>query len=335
MNTSETVLVTGSSGFLGSYVTRELVERGHRVIGLDITQPGPERAWIQAPVASGVELVLGGLDGWAPLVAVMERHRPTTIVHCAAFVRLDILAREPHVALRINTEATVNVLEAARIFGARRVVYLSSTGVLPRRQYEPIDAGHPIFTATEASPDTFYAAAKVASEAFAWAYHHSFGLDIMIIRPSAMYGFGMQWPMFIKPIVENSLAGMPTRFESGREFPRDYTHVKDVAQLVRLCLEVPADRVRDRCFYGATGRDPVTPGHLAEIVRDLIPAADIEIGDGLSPLEAWDAATRGRYDIAPATEQLGYDPRFADPRAGIADYIRDLRRYGAVQEDDR
>jgi nucleoside-diphosphate-sugar epimerase len=157
----------------------------------------------------------------------------------------------------------------------------------------------------------------------------------MIIRPSAMYGFGMQWPMFIKPIVENSVAGMPTRFESGREFPRDYTHVKDVAQLVRLCLEVPADRVRDRCFYGATGREPVTPGHVAEIVRELIPAADIEIGDGLSPLEAWDAATRGRYDIGPAKEQLGYDPRLADPRAGIADYIRDLRRYGAVQEDDR
>ena len=245
------------------------------------------------------------------------------------------MAREPHTALRLNTEASVNVFEAARIFGVRRVVYLSSTGVLPRRQYEPIDAGHPIFTATEASPDTFYAAAKVASEAFAWAYHHSFGLDIMIIRPSAMYGFGMQWPMYIKPIVENSLLGQPTRFDSGREFPRDYTHVKDVAQLVRLCLEIPADRVRDRCFYGATGRDPVTPAHVAEIVRELIPGADIEIGDGLTALEAWDAATRGRYDIAPAKEQLGYAPRFADPRAGIADYIEELRRYGTSHKDDR
>jgi nucleoside-diphosphate-sugar epimerase len=304
------------------------------VVGLDLVEPRPEHAWIQAPAADGIELFIGGVEGWAPLVAIMERCRPVAVVHNAAFVRLDILAREPHTALRLNTEASVNVFEAARIFGVQRVVYMSSTGVLPRRQYEPIDAGHPIFTATDASPDTFYAAAKIASEAFAWAYHHSFGLDMMIIRPSAMYGFGMQWPMFIKPIVENSQRGIPTRFDSGREFPRDYTHVKDVAELVRLCLEIPADRVRDRCFYGATGREPVTPARVAEIVRDLIPGADVEIGPGLTPLEEWDAATRGRFDISGAARQLGYSPRFADLRAGIADYIEDLRRYGASKEND-
>ena len=331
----ETVLVTGSSGFLGSYIARELVEHGHRVIGLDMVEPRPEHAWVQKPARDGIELIIGGVEGWAPLVALMERCRPTAVVHSAALVRLDILAREPHTALRLNTEASVNVFEAARIFGVRRVVYMSSTGVLPRRQHEPIDAGHPIFTATEASPDTFYAAAKIASEAFAWAYYHSFGLDTLIIRPSAMYGFGMQWPMFIKPIVENSLRGLPTRSASGGDFPRDYTHVKDVAELVRLCLEAPADRVRDRCFYGATGRDPVTPARIAGIVRELIPGADIEIGAGLTPHEEWDAATRGRYDIAAAAEQLGYAPRFADLRAGIADYIEDLRRYGASNEDDR
>jgi nucleoside-diphosphate-sugar epimerase len=331
----ETVLVTGSSGFLGSYVARELVERGHRVIGLDLVEPRPEHAWVQEPARGGIELVLGGLEGWAPLVALMERYRPAAVVHNAAFVRLDLLAREPHKALRLNAEASVNVFEAARIFGVRRVVYLSSTGVLPRRQYEPIDAGHPIFTATESSPDTFYAAAKIASEAFAWAYHHSFGLDTLIIRPSAMYGFGMQWPMFIKPIVEDSLRGRPTRFETGGEFPRDYTHVKDVARLVRHCVEVPGGRVRDRCFYGATGRDPLTPIRVAEIVRELIPGADIEIGTGLTPLEQWDAATRGRYDISAAETQLGHTPRFADLRDGIADYIGDLRRYAESNEEDQ
>jgi nucleoside-diphosphate-sugar epimerase len=331
---TDTVLLTGSSGFLGSYITRELVEHGYRVVGLDLVKPGSEHAWIQAQATGDTELVIGGVDGWAPLVGLMERYRPTAVIHNAALVRLDVLAREPLTALRLNTEASVNVFEAARIFGLRRVVYMSSTGVLPRRQYEPIDAGHPIFTATEASPDTFYAAAKIASEAFAWAYYHSFGMDMIIVRPSAMYGFGMQWPMFIKPIVENSLRGIPTRFASGREFPRDYTHVKDVASLVRHCLEVPAERVQDRCFYGATGRDPVTPGQVAETVRELIPGADIEIGGGLTPHEAWDAATRGRFDIGAAAEQLGYEPRLADLRAGIADYIEDLRRYEA-REDDR
>jgi len=54
-------------------------------------------------------------------------------------------------------------------------------------------------------------------------YRQSFGLDFIILRPSATYGFGMRWPIFIKPMVENSVRGLPVRFETGSEVPRDYT----------------------------------------------------------------------------------------------------------------
>ena len=88
-----------------------------------------------------------------------------------------------------------------------------------------------------------------------------------MLRPSAVYGFGMRHPIFIKPMVENAVRGRATTFANGREFPRDYTHVGDVAQMTLRALDVPADRVRDRIFYAATGQPLRTAGELAEILN--------------------------------------------------------------------
>lgn len=324
---SSTILVTGSSGFIGSYLVRELAATGHRVVGIDLVPPGPEARFIQGDAARTTDLVIGSLDQWSSVVSAVERHRPDAIVHNASFVRPDVLAREPLTALRSNVDTTLTVFEAARILGVPRVVYMSSIGVLPPARYRPIDADHPVITAREGTPDTFYGAAKIASEAFAFAYHHGFGTDTLIVRPSAVYGFGMRWPMYIKPMVEDAVQGRPTRFEAGADMPRDYTHAADVAGLVRCCVDVAADRVQDRVFHVGTGREPITAGQVAEVVRDIVPGADIEIGPGLAPDEERDAATRGAFDMTAAREQLGFTPRFSDIRAGIADYIGWLRRY--------
>lgn len=326
----QTVLVTGSSGFIGSYIVRELATAGYRVVGMDIQQAGASARFIQGVAGDDMPLMLGSVEQWATVVSAIEEHEPDAIVHNASFVRPDILAREPMTALRANVETTLTMFEAARVLGVDRIVYMSSIGVLPTKRYDPIDANHPIITATEATPDTFYGAAKIASEAFVYAYHHGFGTDALIIRPSAVYGFGMNWPIHIKPMVENSLLGEPTRFTTGAAMWRDFTHAADVAQLVRRCVDIPAGSVHDRVFYGGTGRDPVTAGEVAEVVRGLVPGADIEIGEGMSAEEVPDAATRGRFDLTAAREQLGYEPVFADIRDGIADYIERFKEFRAA-----
>lgn len=335
MATGGPVLVTGSSGFIGSYLVRDLLENGHDVLGIDIRQPSAEMAWLQADVGRSaspgrwIGLEVGSLDQWGPLASVLERHRPSAIVHTASLVRPDILEREPFTALRANVESSMNVFEGARIFGIQRVVYTSSIGVLPPVRYRPIDADHPLLLATEATPDTFYGAAKLASEAFGFAYHHALALDLIIVRPSAVYGFGMHWPIYIKPMVEDALEGRATRFETGSAMPRDYTHAADVAQILRRCVEIPAARVVDRIFYCGTGREPTTAGALASIVRTILPDATIEIGPGLAAGEVRDATTRGAFDMRSARAQLGFTPAFANLRNGIEEYVRMYRAFHA------
>lgn len=121
--------------------------------------------------------------------------------------------------------------------------------------------------------------------------------------------------------------GVPTRFERGRKFPRDYTHVADVVQITIRALDVPASQLQDRIFYAATGRPLVTAGQVAEIVRSIVPGADIEIGSGLSEEDLVEIRYRGVLSIENARTQLGYEPRYADIREGIAEYIATYRRY--------
>lgn len=333
------VLVTGSSGFIGSYLVRELLAHGHDVLGMDVRDPSAELTWVQGQVGRSTNtgrwngLEIGSLEHWGPLAGVLERYRPSAIVHTASLVRPDLLDREPFTALRANVETSLNVFEGARVFGIDRVVYTSSIGVLPPARYRPIDADHPLLLATEATPDTFYGAAKVASEAFGFAYHHALGLDLLIVRPSAVYGFGMRWPIYISPMVEDALEGLPTRFATGSAMPRDYTHAADVAQMLRRCVEIPGAQVVDRIFHCGTGREPVTAGEVAAIVRAMIPDAVIEIGPGLAPSEVRDAATRGAFDMKNAVAQLGFAPAFADIRDGIAEYVRMYRAFRGSRPD--
>jgi nucleoside-diphosphate-sugar epimerase len=324
-----TVLVTGGAGFVGSYVAQRLGEAGHRVVLFDLNPPGPQAEWVMRSVREQIVFEQGSIEDLERLNAVFGRHRPDQVVHIAAVVGPSATESLPLQALRINVEGTVNVLEASRQAGVGRIVNYSTVSVLPTLQYQPADASHPIVLPGEGCGAGFYGAAKMAGELFCFAHHESFGTDFISLRPSAVYGFGMQLPLFVKTMVENALAGEPTRFENGLEFRRDYTYCKDVADLTVKALDVPADRVVDRIFYAATGRDAVSTDRLVEIVREVIPGADIEVGSGLTDAQVRDLRYRGRVSLENSREQLGFEPRYADLKAGIEDYVAMYREYTA------
>ncbi|UCB44934.1 MAG: NAD(P)-dependent oxidoreductase [Spirochaetota bacterium] len=323
----QNIMLTGGSGFIGSHVSRSLVEHGHKVINLDVKEPAAEAKWWLQPVADQIKFVKGGVDELINVIAAVKAYQPDAIIHTAAVCDLSELAGRHDIAIKVNLIGTLNILEAARIFSVKRLIYFSSIAVLPSLQYEPIDVNHPVFLATEGPGEGFYGAGKVASEALCWAYKEEFGLDLIIIRPSAVYGVGQGFPIFIKPMVENSVNGLPTRFETGKEFPRDYTHVDDITQLAVKAVELSPDKVKDRVFYGATGQPLVTAGEVADTVKELIPDADIEIGSGLSEQDLIEIRYRGVLSIKNAQEHLGFKPKYANIHDGIANYIETYRRY--------
>jgi nucleoside-diphosphate-sugar epimerase len=326
-NADRPVLVTGGTGFIGTYVVRELLDAGRPVVCLDVRGFTPEGRFLLGDSVDDVVVEEGSVDDWVRVLHVVSEHRPVDVIHLATITNPVYLFTNPMPGVRVNFMGTFHVLEAARLFDIRRTVYFSSIGVLPAKQYEPIDVAHPIFLARDAVPTGVYGASKIAGEAFCFAYNQAFGTDFRTIRPSAVYGFGMQWPIFVKPMVEGAVRGEVVTFESGGPFPRDYTHASDVASLAVTLLAAPDEA--DRVYYGATGQPLVTAADVARIVMELVPGARIEIPDILSEADQMELPYRGRLSIENG-RAVGWEPRFTDIRDGLADYVEHYRAFLAA-----
>lgn len=324
------VLVTGGAGFAGSYVVRELLGQGRSVVVYDLADYRAESRFVIGPHIGEVILERGSIDDWTRVVDVMLRHRPSAVVHAGGIMDTAMLDRNPSLALRTNVGGGVALLEASRLVGGvERFVCFSTIAVVGKVLYQPIDANHPCITATT-GPLGAYSAAKAALEAFCFSYLQGFGLDIRIVRPSALYGFGMSWfaPNYMKNIVEPALLGEPVALATGGAVPRDYTSAADCASLVAAILNGPESA--DRVYYAATGRELRTASDVGAIVGDLVPGASITIGDAMTDVDREELAIRGTYSIENARTQLAWEPRYAELADGIADYIERFRAFQAA-----
>ena len=321
-----TTLVTGGAGFIGGHLVRALADTGRRVIVLDVRGFVPEARFAIGEEVDALPLEIASIGDQARVLDVFRVHRPDEVVHAGMILDPAYLATNRSTAFQVNVGGVVNLVEAMIAFGAPRLVNFSSIGVLPRVLYQPIDANHPILLADGGPGTDFYGCTKAAAETMLFAYNQALGFDFRTIRPSAVYGLGMnQYVGPIKAIVENTVRGEPAHFEFGGAHPRAYTHVRDIAGLVIAMLDAPDDS--DRIFYGSTGGPLVSTTEVAQIVRELVPGADVEIGEALSEAEKPVVALRGELSIENARTQLGWEPRYSSIRDGIAQYIDHYRAF--------
>lgn len=318
---ADTVLVTGGSGFIGSHLSRMLIERGDNVINLDLSPRRGPLAWFMRDYESRITFEQGAAQNLTQLIQVVKTHEPNKIAHLAASTDIGTLVKNPKLAYGDMLGATINVLETTRLFEVERLVNFSSIGALPGKKYEPIDADHPVLLANEGTSSAVYGAGKVAGEAFCWAYREAYGIDFITLRPSAAYGFYTSNPIYLNEFLEAALRGEPIHFDHGMDYPCDYTHVGDIAGICVAALNVPAEKLTHRVFYAASGMDPlVTAEQVAQIVRELVPSADIGIGPGLNYVDSLEIRMRGVLDVQPVKEQLGYRIKYRDVRAGMVEH---------------
>jgi nucleoside-diphosphate-sugar epimerase len=322
---SSRVMVTGGGGFLGAYITYYLGTRGDEVLIYDMAPPSGERAWLIDKVKDKVKFERRSIEDLSSLLLVMREYKIEKVIHCAAIADPVYLRQNPFIALRINVLGTINVLEAARFLGLERVVFASSNGVLTVKQYEPVDENHSVLL-PEGPASGFYGSSKVACEAFGLSYWMYHGVNFIALRPSAFFGFGMHLPAYdyIRPIIEESVKGRPMKLLEGKDTPRDYVYVKDMASAFIKALDVEKECLKDRIFMIGTGRNLVTPGDAAKIVKEILPQSQIEMAE--STPDRNEFKHRGVISIERARKQLGYEPQF-DFRSGIEDYIKMYKEF--------
>jgi UDP-glucose 4-epimerase len=322
---TDCILVTGGNGFLGSYVCAELAAHGSRVISYDLKGASGPALAVQQPHRQAIQEVKGQVTDLSRVLAVCREGNVRVVVHTAAFVEVGGSVEQPYFTYKVNTEGSIVMYEAARLLGLERVVLISSNAVYQRKEAEPIGERHSVFSPSEGNLAAHYGASKVAAEVIGLTYGDFNGIDFIALRMSSVYGFGMNLPLYVRPMVESAVDGRPCQLPSGASMRRDYTYVKDSARAVLLALQAKSGGLSQRVFNISGGRT-YTAQQVAECVNRIVPGAKVAIGEGLSAIEASDIQTRGALDCSKAGELLGYRAEY-DLERGIANYVRMYRAY--------
>jgi len=318
------VLVTGGAGFLGSYIMAALQRQRHEAFAYDIAPPGADTLAVSHDIAGRFRS--GQINDIARLFDVCRSEKIEAIIHSAGMVGLEPSLQQPIATYQINIMGLVNVCEVARQLEMRRVVFVSSNAAYHKGSGPTLVETDPAFSVRDANPAGHYGTSKMAGEAIGLAYASFQNVDFLAIRITAIYGFGMRSPMYIKPMVENSVLGRPTRFATGGRMKRDYTHVLDCSDGIVAALQAPPWKADEQRVINVAGGSARTAAEVANIIRDTIPGADIEIGDDLTLLEEHNVKMRASLDITSAKRLLNWSPKWP-LEAGISEYAETFRRH--------
>ncbi len=218
------VLVTGSSGQLGSYLC-ELLMRRHEIVGLDIRP----QTYAVLKANSVVGDIRQPLDVRRALAGV------DAVVHSAAQVSVEKSVEDPVTDAAVNVLGTVNVLHQSTKAGVRKFVYVSSAAIFGRPKYIPIDEDHPTH------PMSNYGVSKLAGEKYVLAYADMSQMEVVSVRPFNFYSVRADpqspYSGVITKFASRLRAGLPPVIEGDGRQTRDFIHARDVAEMISLVLE--------------------------------------------------------------------------------------------------
>ena len=242
---SDCFLITGGSGFIGTWVLRELLERGARAVVVD-SQKAPER-WGRVLGSRSSEVISAdaSLMDCAALHSVIEKHQVTHLIHLAALLT-PACQQDPFLGCQVNVLGSTAVFEAARRSGRiKSLSYASSFAV-----YGP-ESGHDEDNPNR--PPSFYGAFKQAVDMIAEQYWRHFQIASVAIRPHVVFGPEREVGLTAGPSLACRAAALQENYAIGYTGRVGYDYVEDVARaFVRAATECPP---------GATVAD--LPGEIA------------------------------------------------------------------------
>lgn len=219
---SSTILVTGADGFIGSHLTEALVRQGYKVRAFVYYNSFNSWGWLDQcadDVKGQFEVFPGDIRDPHGVKEAMKGC--DTVLHLAALIAIPFSYHSPDTYVDTNIKGTLNVLQAARELGIKRVIHTSTSEVYGTAQFVPITEKHPL---QGQSP---YSATKIAADQLAFSFYSSFNLPVVTVRPFNTYG-PRQSARAVIPTIITQIANGQKRIKLGRISPtRDFSYVKD------------------------------------------------------------------------------------------------------------
>ncbi len=295
-------LVTGGAGFIGSHVCERLLHSGHAVWTLDdlntFYSPAIKKQNLAELKALGkpFTFVRADLSDAQALRELFANVRFDQVIHLAARAGVRPSLEEPELFQQVNVGGTVNLLEAARKHGVKKLVIASSSSVYGVNAKVPFAENDPVFSAI--SP---YAATKLACESLGHVYHHIYGMDVAMLRFFTVYGPRQRPDLAIHKFAKLISGGKPIPVFGDGSTARDYTYITDIVEGVMACTE----RKFGFEIFNLGESQTVTLSRLIELLEHAL---------GRKAVIQWLPAQAGDVpltcaDITKSQRLLGYAPR--------------------------
>ena len=294
------VLMTGGAGFIGSHTCERLLAEGMDVCAIDDLSHGRRE---YAP--DGVKFYEADIRDAGAVDKIFEAERPGAVVHLAAQIKPHNSIVDPAHDAQVNIIGSINLLEAARKSGVKKIIYAASAAIFGEPAYLPIDEAHPLDMISG------YGVSKHTVEHYLSVYNKLYGMGYNILRYSNVFGprqdstgEGGVIAIFSETFAKG---GVPTVFGDGEQV-RDFVYVKDVTEANLLALRSDKNGIYNVCtgekvtvnrlvdtfniIYGVSIKPNYTAPRDGDILVSYMTYAKIQAEMGWAPKYAFADALR-------------------------------------------
>jgi len=312
-------LITGGAGFLGAQLAHTLVNQGDDIVLFDISQN-----WDRIKdIKERVKLIQGNLANWPEVLNAVRDNDVEGIYHLGSMLSLPSQAN-PWASFHTNVCGTMHVLEAARLFSVKKVVFTSS--------FATYGLGLPqmVTDDTLQRPTSMYGCGKLYCELLGKFYRTKFGLDFRTFRSPGLVGPGVSTSgtvQFVPLMIEHAALGKPyecyvtanTRFTPPMYF-------KDSVRALDMLYQAPKENIKTINYNVCGLKANKSVKELEDAIRRHVPELcishkpDTEVVEYLRKYQAGQS-----YDDTNAREEWGWHPLYEDLDSMVEDYIKEVR----------
>ncbi|MGH2725153.1 MAG: NAD-dependent epimerase/dehydratase family protein [Actinomycetota bacterium] len=312
------ILVTGGAGFVGSHLSRRLMDEGAEVFTYDSFQhylPPIPVTYVEnmnyrfQKLLDGAHIEWGATQSKEDFRAYARRVQPQCVIHLAALAIPSVARSHQQEAFDSILLGSVNVLDVLReIDSVERFVYVSSSMVYGDFTQNPMPEDG------AKDPKEIYGGLKLSGEILTRVLSGQHDVPYSIVRPSAAYGPTDNNRRVLQIFIENAIRGEGIKAANPGSTFLDFTYVSDLADGIARVATSPAAARED---FNITRGEQRSLGEAIDILSKIFPDLEIEREEGVADFRP----SRGTLDISKARELVGYSPRYS-LEAGIEEYVR-------------
>jgi len=296
------LLVTGSAGFIGFHLSKQLLADGHAVVGVvslnsyyDLALKEKRNKMLNQ--TNGYIFYNNDISNISEIDVIIRDEAPDMIVHLAAQAGVRYSLVNPTVYIQSNVLGTMNVYESAKEHGVKRVIMASSSSVYGKNTKIPFHEDD-----VTDSPASLYAATKKSCEHIAHTYNHLYGIESACLRFFTVYGPWYRPDMALFKFSNNILQDIPIKLFNNGDMKRDFTHINDIVDGI---IAVADKKDLDFEVYNLGSNNPIELERVVSLLEDSLGKKAVK---EYYPMQAGDVKVT-YADITKSREHLGFEPK--------------------------